>query len=401
MAVSPKNEEIDTDRHETADTAQLLARKTALRRSRYARAPEGSVLTLTPQKQAMLRFLGECRLLSLPQLARLCCPSEQSARRHLRGLFDAGLVDIVAVSRSALSPAGAMNDASLLHGSAPNLYVPTKAGLEFLVHAGLLNRDAFRRQTGALGPKNSLFLAHELAVRDARVWLETDAAGHPPRGVLRWCDGTDAHLPLQPGALKHSMPKPGLANHGMPKPGFARPDAWFVYQVGWHQNASEISSKGQPKPLVLVGLVEIDRGTERGSTRWGEKLTDYNNLFESQDTLRTATGYRNARVLVFVPNARRRDSLADLIVAQVREQGFPVQLSERFWIAEHSLLLSGQFGDAVWRRPGAVSLCSLLTIPMVPAPIVLASSPNDPEPEVSASSPSANSNLVSTQSTIT
>ena len=396
MAVSPENEQIDTNKNKTVDTAQLLGSKTALRRGRYARAPEGSMLTLTPQKQALLRFLGECRLLSLPQLARLCCPSEQSARRHLRGLFDAGLVDIVAVSRSALSPAGATNDASLLHGSAPNLYVPTKAGLEFLVHAGLLNRDALRRQAAALGPKNSLFLAHELAVRDARVWLETDAAEYPQRGVLRWCDGTDAHLPLQPGALRQGIPRSGLA-----KPDFARPDAWFVYQIGGHQNASEIGSEGHPKPLVLVGLVEIDRGTERGSTRWGEKITDYNTLFGSQDTLRTGTGYRNARVLVFVPDARRRDSLADLILAQVREQGFSVQLSERFWLAEHSLLLTGQFGDAVWRRPGAAKLCPLIAMPMDATPIVPFSSPNDSVPEVSASLPSADSNLASMRPTIT
>lgn len=369
MAVSPETKRRDTadkDDTESVEKAKSLESKPAARRGRYARSSEGSPLTLTPQKQALLRFLGECRLFSLPQLARLCCPSEQSARRHLRELFDAGLVDIVAVSRSALSPAGTTNDASLLHGSAPNLYVPTKAGLESLVHAGLLSRDALRRPVTALGPKNSLFLAHELAVRDARVWLETNAAGHPPRGVLRWCDGTDAHLPLQPGVIKSDS---------------ARPDAWFVYQIGWHQNASgenfseqtDSHERSEPLPLVLVGLVEVDRGTERGSTRWAEKMTDYRTLFGNKEVLRATTGYRNARVLIFVPDARRRDSLSELIAAQIRERGFPAQLLERFWIAEHSLLLGGGFGEAAWRRPGVPNLSPLLAAEMLGTPTITSS----------------------------
>lgn len=356
MAVSPETKRRDTedkDDTESVEKAKTLESKLAPRRGRYTRSSEGSPLTLTPQKQALLRFLGECRLFSLPQLARLCCPSEQSARRHLRELFDAGLVDIVAVSRSALSPAATTNDASLLHGSAPNLYVPTRAGLESLVHAGLLSRDALRRPATALGPKNSLFLAHELAVRDARVWLETNVAGHPPRGVLKWRDGTDAHLLLQSGVVRSD---------------FARPDAWFVYQIGWHQNASgENFSKQtdsregcEPLPLVLVGLVEVDRGTERGNVRWSEKLDDYRALFGG-NALRSATGYRNARVLVTVPDARRRDSLADLLLTLIRDKGHPPNLRERFWLAEHESIRNGALDASVWRRPGDPTLRPLLS----------------------------------------
>ena len=67
-------------------------------------------------KARLLEHLAACRLLSLPQLARLLeCENsanggrsqsarDKSARRHLRALFDAGLVDVLPVSRAALAP---------------------------------------------------------------------------------------------------------------------------------------------------------------------------------------------------------------------------------------------------------------------------------------------------------
>lgn len=262
---------------------------------------------------------------------------QQSARRHLRELFDGGLVDIVAVSRAALSPAGSANDAGLLHGSAPNVYVATKAGLETLIQLGYAEREVLRRPATVLGPKNALFLAHELAVRDVRVLLEADALAHPPRRVLRWRDGAEAHIPLAPGS--------------------ARPDAWFVYQIGWHPPGPEQSGS---LPLVLVGLTEIDRGTERGNVRWGEKLDDYRALFGGI-ALRSATGYRNARVLVFVPDARRRDSLAELLMTLIRDKGYPPRLRERFWLAEHEFLRHGALDAPVWRQPGDALLRPLLS----------------------------------------
>lgn len=314
------------------------ADKTPLaRRGRYSRAAGMTAPTLTPQKLALLRYLGESRLLSLPQLARLCCPSEQSARRHLRELFDGGLVDIVAVSRAALSSAGSANDASLLHGSAPNVYVATKMGLETLVRLGHAEREVLRRPATVLGPKNALFLAHELAVRDVRVWLEADALIHSSRRVLRWRDGTEAHVPLAPGS--------------------ARPDAWFVYQIG---ESSPGPEQTEPAPLVLVGLTEIDRGTERGNARWSEKLEDYYALF-NRDALHKATGYRNARVIVSVPDARRRDSLADLLMTLVRDKGYPTRLGERFWLTEHAFFQQGTLDAPVWRRLGDTTLRPLLS----------------------------------------
>lgn len=307
------------------------------RRGRYARASSSSRPTLTPQKLALLRFLGECRMLSLPQLARLCCPSEQSARRHLRELFDGGLVDIIAVSRAALSSVGEANNAGLLYGSAPNVYIATKAGLETLIQLGYAEREILRRPATVLGPKNALFLAHELAIRDVRVWLETDALRHSPRQVLQWRDGSEAHISLTPK--------------------YARPDAWFTYQVGWHRSQEDQS---EPIPLVLVGLTEIDRGTERGNVRWGEKVDDYYAVF-NDNALQATTGYRNARVLVFVPDARRRDLLADLVMTLIRDKGYPHRLAERFWLAEHEFLIHGTLEEAVWRRPGDKTLRPLLS----------------------------------------
>lgn len=300
------------DRTESSDTGI----STAARRRRYARSPNPAApVSLTPTKVEMLRWLAEMRFLSLPQLARLCCPaerrdlSEKSARRHMRELFDAGLADVLPVSRAALAPPGAPNDASLLYGSAPNVYAPTAQGLRLLIRAGVIGEELTTRPTPAYGPKNSLFLAHELAVRDVRVWLELSArsGGHE---VERWRDGEEAAI-------------------GLDRPPFSvRPDAWFAYRM---------------RKVVLVGLVEVDRGTERGDRRWGEKVNAYGALFVGSQ-LSSVTGYINARVLVFCPEARRRDALAALITD--RAGG----IAGRFWLAEHTVLARAGLEERVWRR---------------------------------------------------
>ena len=82
---------------------QQTAAKTP-RRRRYVRAEAPPVCAPTPAKLRLLCSLAECRFLSLPQLARLARPlddekaaREKSAQRHLRSLFDAGLVGVVPV----------------------------------------------------------------------------------------------------------------------------------------------------------------------------------------------------------------------------------------------------------------------------------------------------------------
>ena len=291
------------------------------RRRRYERSPsQERLIGLTPTKVQMLHFLAELRFLSLPQLAKLCCPSdrqdlsEKSARRHMRDLFDAGLVNVLPVSRAALAPPGIPNDASLLYGSAPNVYAPTAQGLKLLREAGVIGEELLKRLAPAYGPKNSLFLAHELAVRDVRVWLERCAreGGH---AVEEWRDGEEASFDLR-------------RDH---PPLWVRPDAWFAYRLGM---------------AVLVGLVEVDRGTERGGKHWGKKLHDYTALFAGGQ-LPTMTGYRNARLLIIAPNDRRRDHLQEVV-----EQHAVIHVLSRVWLTTKATLSNSRLDSLCWRRPG-------------------------------------------------
>ena len=307
---------------------------TESRRRRYARSPRGKdLVSLTPPKMRLLGCLAELRFLSLPQLARLCCPSERrdlsqkSVRRHMRELFDVGLVDVLPVSRAALAPPDAPNNASLLYGSAPNLYAPTRAGLDVLLRAGLVGEEEMKRPLASYGPKNGLFLAHELAVRDVRVWLEECGreSGAEQR-VLRWVDGPEAAI-------------------GLPSGGRVLPDAWFVYQVNFAE-----------PPTVLVGLVEVDRGTERGDRRWGEKLVNYEALFADRTALSAATGYMNARILVFAPDGARRDRLTGFLAEQGRDT------AARFWLTGMETTEEASLNAPVWRRPSLSDFWPLLAV---------------------------------------
>ena len=303
------------------------------RRRRYARSPSQATLTpLTPVQAEMLRFLAELRFLSLPQIARLCCPSgrqdlaEKAARRHMRALFDGGLVDVLPVSRAALAPPGAPNDASLLYGSAPNVYTPTAVALDALYRAGITDAPSVGRKKPAYGPRNSLFLAHELAVRDVRVWLELAARGGGHE-IECWRDGEAAAIHLDQEQAQSQCPCA------------IRPDAWFVLRL---------------TRAVLVGLVEVDRGTERGDRRWREKLDAYGALFAS-GVLPSVTGYVNARVLVVTPDARRRDQLAGAL-AEAGEG-----LASRFWITERVVLDDGNLLLPCWRQQADLPLRSLIS----------------------------------------
>lgn len=288
-----------------------VSREPRPRRRRYSRQLQERPPSLTPARLALLRYVAELRIASLPQLAALACPSQKSARRHLRCLFDAELVDVVPVHRSTLAEPGDLNDASLLFGSAPNIYTLTRRGAKLLQRAGLL---ADASQVPHYGPRNSLFLAHELAVRDVRVWLELTARAYLDHSLLAWRDGGDAEIDLQ----RSHVPKR------------ARPDSWFVYRLG---------------QSVLVGLVEYDRATERGTARWKEKIAAYEVLFRGE-RLREVTGYVNARVLVIAPDLRRRDHLAALL-----HEYAPIDLAHRFWLAERSVLQIPDLLQGKWRGP--------------------------------------------------
>ena len=183
--------------------------------------------------------------------------------------------------------------------------------------------DAEVKPAPEYGAQNSYFLAHELALRDVRIWLELSArrvAGHE---LLAWHEGSEAYLPLEGGA----------------KPRCVRPDAWFVYGVGERR---------------LVGLVEIDRGTERGLRQWGRKIEDYRTLFET-GALKNGTGYANARLLVFTSTERRRNSLTRLL-----EENAPASLTTRSWLTVQSTTERVGLNERAWRLPGITGLHPLL-----------------------------------------
>jgi hypothetical protein len=212
------------------------------------------------------------------------------------------------------------NDENLLWGSAPNLYILTRLGQKLLAKLDV----EVAGKVGCYGPKNSLFLGHHLAVRDVYVWLETTARRYEGHRLECWRD--DASATFDPDRKQ--------------RPRLAEPDAWFTYRL---------------ERKVLVGLVECDRGTERGATRWKEKIAGYEVLFNS-GSLKTVTGYQNARVVVTTPDARRRDALADLITRHAS-----AELASRFWLAPTDVLGGGDLIAPVWRQAGSTVLRPLVS----------------------------------------
>ncbi len=306
-----------------AEASTTAGRGPARRRSRYVRDPRNAVLT--PASLLLLETVTSYRLVSLPQLVRMGGASPKAIQRAMRALFDAGLVEVVAAPRAALAEPGDANDASLLFGSAPNIYVPARAGIRLLHAHGLT--DALEPPPG-YGPKNALLLRHELGVRDVRIWLELAARLHPGQAVKEWHDGPEAAIDLGRALVPKTL----------------RPDAWFVYRLG----------EGEGRDLVLAGFVEFDRATERGERRWSEKLEAYRSLFAGS-RLRETTGYVKARVLVICTTEARRAGLADLIARKAEPS-----VAERFWLAGRSALGQSDLSLGVWYRPGNPAPYSLV-----------------------------------------
>ncbi len=290
------------------------------RRRRYERHTSRSPFAWTPLKRQFLRYVAEFEVISLPQLTALSGLTPKQARRHARDLFDGGFVENVALPRAVLADSGESNDARLLYGSAPNVYVLSRAGARVAYEEGWTKTQATPRK---YGPRSSLFLAHELAIRDVRVWLERTAREREEWNLLRWEDGAEAYFDMKEKDTPNIM----------------RPDAWFIFQLG---NAK------------LVGIVEVDRGTERGDKRWKEKLLAYDNLYRSP-CLKNATGYDNARILTFTPTERRRDALASLIARHAKSD-----MTHRFWFADMRVLQEPGFSYEGWRQAGQESGKTLL-----------------------------------------
>ncbi len=291
----------------------------AKRRRRYERRAVQHPFAWTPLKRQFLRYVAEFEVISLPQLTALSGLAPKQARRHARDLFDGGFVENVALPRAVLADSGETNDARLLYGSAPNVYVLSKAGARVAYEEGWTKSLTPPRKYGA---QNSLFLAHELAIRDVRVWLERTSREREEWNLLRWEDSAEAYFDMKQRDTS-----------------IVRPDAWFVFQLG---NAK------------LIGIVEVDRGTERGDKRWKEKVLAYDNLYHSL-CLKNTTGYDNARILTFTPTERRRDALANLIARHAKPD-----MTSRFWFADMRALQEPGFSYEGWRQAGKDGLSPLL-----------------------------------------
>ena len=297
------------------------------RRRRYLRQPTSAPVTPTPKKMALLTSIAEYGIISLPQLARLHNLSYKAARKHLREMFDAGWVEVVPVPRSAYQMTGMASQTAKMTGetmsvlgSAPNVFVITRAGGRLLDEIGW---ESERAPDHRYKERGGYFLTHELEVKDVRIWLELSARHRTSEALVDWRDTGAAEIDLK----RTKLPK------------VVRPDAWFIYTL---------------KSAVLVGLIEVDRGTERGTRRWLEKITAYEALFQSS-RLKEVTGYVNARILIVTPDTRRRNQLTELL-----EKHAPPLLQQRTWLVEKSALDPLGMERAVWQRPGNTLLSPLV-----------------------------------------
>jgi hypothetical protein len=274
------------------------------RRRRFA--PGAAKYAMTPGKAELLAFVAECGLLTTGQVARIAGISKKAAYNRLRDLYDLGLLGRIAVPYASLAPPGA-DGPGLAWGPGENVHVPTRDGIKWLVEAGYLSEEeADGCKTPDFGPRNALFLAHEVLVREVRVWLELCARTHGGQVVL-WVDGEAAHFST------------------------VRPDAWFLFAL--------------PSGKTLVGLVEADRGTERGD-RWLAKADGYAQLLGSDELADATGGRRNARLVAVALDEARRDRITRDLGAS------PIAASS--YVATVEDLREGGLSSPVWRSKGKV-----------------------------------------------
>lgn len=263
----------------------------ARRRSRYVATPDRAPRLLTPLREEPLRHLATLGLLSRPQLMQLTGRSEKSIQRTMRQLFDAGLVEVVPLPRILLE---GREDVDALFGSAPNIYRATRAGL---------------RKIGADRPPDwgtvkPLFVAHAVMVRNVMSWLWAACRHH---GLAQ------PQLEIEPTHLRT-----------------ARPDGLAILKLP--QN-------------VLVGLIESDRGTERGAKHWRHKVDTYADLFASGE-LPTLTGYKGARILVVCLDEARVQRLGRLLV-----ELDPLE-ARRYWLTDADTLAEEDLSACRWWNAG-------------------------------------------------
>lgn len=279
------------------------------RRRRYERGkPQHG---MTAAKVRLLSHIAECGMLTTSQAARIAGIGEESAYKHLRHLFDLGMLERIAVPYANLAPPD-VDGPGLAFGPGQNIHVPTRAAIQYLERAGQISEEAAARKLPDYGPKNALFLSHELLVRDVRVWLELCAQTHGGF-VERWLDGSSAHIPP------------------------ARPDAWFLLKI----------SVG-----TLLGFVEADRGTERGD-QWEKKIREYDELLGSE-AMKIATGRRRrARLLVVTLTEARREKLSEQLAASA--------IADSAYVATANDLYQSGLDRPVWRHQADLELQPLVS----------------------------------------
>lgn len=233
------------------------------RRRRFASA--GIVGSATPAQLDVLALVAENKYLATYHVALILGYSEKNARDHLRALYDLKppLVERMAVSGNMVG-----SQALLAH----NAHKVTAAGLRLLADMGLV--EPGKRASEATP---SLYLGHELAVRDVLAWFSVSG-----RTLGHWLEKWDCSGRLDMGG--------------------AYADAVFAYRTA------------EPgKGPVVAGFVEVDMGTQKSlsgkSDRWAAKVEIYSRLFspEERERRKSLLGYANGVLLVTVPDAKRAD----------------------------------------------------------------------------------------------
>lgn len=275
--------------------------------------PSGRPRTgMTPIKVRILRYVAECGFLTTSQAALIMGMTTEAVYAHLSTLFDLYLLDRFVVPYASVAPPGE-NGPNIAYGASENIHRASRSGLRYLLQAGLIDENLAARTLPDYGPKNALFLAHELLVRDVRVWLEVCSranGGH----VEQWADGTGAHLPP------------------------ARPDAWFVY--------------GLTNERALVGLVEADRGTERGR-QWEWKARDYEEMLAGPALSQATGGNTKARLVIVTQSEGRRERIAELLSE--------TSIAAISFVATQDDLQAGGLERPIWNTPPEPYL-----VPLVP-----------------------------------
>jgi len=299
------------------------------RKKRGERSGDKANVTLTPLKLDLLRKLNEYRFLLGSQTCKLTGLSEQAVRRHMRELFDAELADRAYIPRAAIAEDDEANDISLTHGSDPLSHAISKKGIQELINAGIVGKEALKSQPFDLSSKNWLFLRHEIFIRDIRIWTET--LKDDGVALRSWRYAYEAEIVIS-------------------KSQKFRPDAHCVIDIGERAG----------RPCVLSAFIEADRGTERGLDPWAGKLSAYAALFNDPEKLVEATGFRNARVLVVTTTEARRDWIWRTLEDLCAQAGAGPELMERFWIAGKSVLEDETLGEKRWRLPRVDGLWEML-----------------------------------------